>query len=186
MFKKEKSELARTQKLLGLSNISLSLNSYDDIFSGFDPRPYSQRALSDDFLAESKRASRDKELDGVELIFLIPQAKRNLQYETTIKKRLKAHFIKHHNLLHGELRSIQKKGYSLIFFGILTMVGATFLYSLSQKTFFINLLVILFEPAGWFLFWTGLDQFFYSLKQKKVEWEFYEKMARCEITFMPY
>ena len=71
MFKKDQLELARTQKLLGLSNISLSLNSYDDIFSGFDPRPYSQRALSDDFLAESKRASRDKELDGVELIFLI-------------------------------------------------------------------------------------------------------------------
>ena len=31
-------------------NISLVLDSYDDLFSDFDPRDYSQKALSDDFL----------------------------------------------------------------------------------------------------------------------------------------
>ncbi|MBI2151367.1 hypothetical protein HYU21_01420, partial [Candidatus Woesearchaeota archaeon] len=31
-------------------NISLVLDSYDDIFSDFDPRDYSEKALSEDFL----------------------------------------------------------------------------------------------------------------------------------------
>ena len=33
------------QKLLEISEISLLLDSYDDIFSDFDQRPYAQRAL---------------------------------------------------------------------------------------------------------------------------------------------
>ena len=35
--------------------------TYDAMFSVFDPRPYAQRALSDDFLNEAKRAVRDRE-----------------------------------------------------------------------------------------------------------------------------
>jgi len=34
------------KKLLQLSEISLIIDTYDDIFSDFDPRPYSQRALA--------------------------------------------------------------------------------------------------------------------------------------------
>ena len=45
----------------------LDLNSYDGLFSDFDPRPTEQRALSDDFLLEVKRAARDKEI-GLELV----------------------------------------------------------------------------------------------------------------------
>ena len=75
-------------------NISLILESYNDIFSSFDPRPSSERALSDDFLIECKRSARDKE--GVfELRLLLPPHKRNTNEEAMIKKRLKDHFKKH-------------------------------------------------------------------------------------------
>ena len=37
-------------------NISIVLDSYDDLFSDFDPRPYRIRALSDDFLLECKKS----------------------------------------------------------------------------------------------------------------------------------
>ena len=33
--------------------VSLWLDTYEDIFSDFDPRPYGQRALSEDFVAEA-------------------------------------------------------------------------------------------------------------------------------------
>ena len=49
---KSPSTKEETEKLLQQSEISLLLDSYDDIFSDFDPRPYNQRALSQDFLAE--------------------------------------------------------------------------------------------------------------------------------------
>ena len=37
------------QALLELAEISILLDSYDDIFSDFDPSPYSERTLSDDY-----------------------------------------------------------------------------------------------------------------------------------------
>ena len=76
-------------------NISLILDSYNDIFSSFDPRPYNEKALSDDFLIECKRAARDKDDHGFELILSVPKLKRNVNDEFKIKKRLREHFHKH-------------------------------------------------------------------------------------------
>lgn len=62
-------------KIFRQGNISLILDSYDDIFSDFDPRPFSEKALSDDFLVECKRAARDKDRSVVELKLLVPTKK---------------------------------------------------------------------------------------------------------------
>ena len=83
------------RKLLEESEISLIINSYDDIFSDFDPRPYTQRSLSVDMLDELKRASRDKASGQTELKFLIPKDLRKESDEIQIKKRLREHFKRH-------------------------------------------------------------------------------------------
>ncbi len=75
----------KKETLLKASEISIILDTYDDIFSDFDPRPYSERALSDDFLIEANKASRDKASGQIELIFLIPQKMRNIESENLIK-----------------------------------------------------------------------------------------------------
>jgi len=43
------------------NDITLLLDSYNDIFSSFDPRPYSEKSLSDDLIIECKKAAIDKE-----------------------------------------------------------------------------------------------------------------------------
>ena len=64
------------EALLEKSEMSLLIRDYGDIFSSFDPRFFSEKALSDDFLLEAKRSARDKK--GIyELRFLVPKAKRN-------------------------------------------------------------------------------------------------------------
>ncbi len=83
---------SKKEKLLRMSEISLWLDHYDDIFSNFDPRPYSQKALSDDFLLETKRASRDKVSGQIELKFLVKAEMRNKKQENLIRRRLKEHF----------------------------------------------------------------------------------------------
>ena len=95
MDKKEDIEVIEeeeTQKeqndILKQSNISLILDSYEDIFSSFDARPYSEKALSVDFLAECKNAVRDKGEFEIEMRLLMPKDKRNLKQETIIKKRI--------------------------------------------------------------------------------------------------
>jgi len=91
----EKEERTPDELIIREGNISMILDSYDDIFSDFDPRPYEQKALSDDFLVECKKAAEDKKTE-VELRMLIPQTKRNPEAESKIKKRLRNHFQSHY------------------------------------------------------------------------------------------
>jgi hypothetical protein len=175
------------KKLLNLSEISLWLDTYDDIFSDFDPRPYSQRALSDDFLSEVKRASRDKGFGPIEINFLIPANQKNPYHEALIKKRLKDHFKHHHDDLHKEKNGIYKQGAIFMAVSVVLMLGASYLlYQQENSGFLINFLVILLEPAGWFLFWEGLYQIIFESKEINPDLHFYEKMTRAKITFMSY
>ncbi len=164
-------------------NISLILDTYDDIFSDFDPRPFSERSLSDDFLQECKRASMDKE-DRLELSFLVPKKERNIGHELIIKKRLKSHFQKHAQEKQKKVRAIKREGFIWFAFGALVMFGSTFLYDLPQ--FFFRFLFIVAEPAGWFMFWEGLGKIFMDAKEKKPEANFYTKMANAKVSFSAY
>jgi len=166
-------------------NISLILDSYDDIFSDFDPRAYSERALSDDFLTECKKAARDKE-DRLELRFLAPKNKRNYREEIQIKKRLKEHFQRHCKQLEREINEIRWKGIGWFILGAVLMLIGTFLYTYRDTNFFYNLAIIIVEPAGWFTFWEGLNMIFFTTKEKMPDYNFYKKMSKSEIVFLDY
>lgn len=168
------------------SNIGLVLSSYNDIFSGFDPRGFSERALSDDFLAECKRAAADKE-KKIELRFLVPKEKRSADTESKIKKRLKDHFKRHLGLIDGERKKIFNQGMFFVGFGVLFMLVAAYvLFYYNNHNFFKELLVVLLEPGGWFLFWQGLDLIIFKSKEVSPDLKFYRKMANCEIFFLNY
>ena len=175
------------KNLVDLSEISLSLDTYDDIFSDFDSRPYSQRALSDDFLIEAKKAARDKVSGNIELNFLIPKRKSDDAAESLIKKRLKEHFKKHHARIEREKKGIIKHGVYFILTGILIMVLTAFiLFKYGERDFMTALLIIILEPAGWFLFWEGMHLIIFDSKSKTQDLDFYRKMATSEIKFIEY
>lgn len=174
------------QKLLKMSEISLWLDHYDDIFSDFDPRPYSQRALSVDFLDEVKRASKDKPLEYLELKFLVPKDEREVSREFIIKKRLRDHFKRHISLLQKEKKDIINQGLLFIAFGIILMFIATYILIQLEKNLLNSFLVVLLEPGGWFLFWEGLNEIIFGSKKVKPDIDFYKKMSGCRIDFLSY
>lgn len=180
MKEQEKTELLR------MSEISLWLDTYDDIFSDFDSRPYSQRAVSQDFLAEAKRASRDMVSGEIELKFLIPADKRNPVQEHLIKKRLIDHFRRHFEMLRKERDGVVKQGLRFVVIGVILMFWATYLLFKFEKIFLTSFMVVLLEPGGWFLFWEGLNKILFESKIKKPDHEFYHKMTKCEVTFTQY
>lgn len=180
-------EAEEKQKLVQISEISLSLDNYDDIFSDFDPRPYSQRALSDDFLIEAKKASKDKPSGGIELKFLMPQEQRNPANENVIKKRLREHFKKHANLLAKEYKQTIHQGVWFASLGIaLMLITSILFFKYTSKSLFISFLIVFLEPASWFLFWEGLRLVIFETKTKKPEHDFYNKMSKCEVNFISY
>jgi|SRR3989344_6968910 len=175
------------KKTLQMSEISLVLDCYDDIFSDFDPRPYFERSLSVDLLEETERASIDKPYGELDLNFLIPLKQRDLTQESMIKKRLKEHFKKHLLSSEKEKGSIIKKGIIFTFFGVIFMFLATFsLYYFKEKSMIASFFTILFEPASWFLFWEGLNQILFESKKISPKLVFYRKMQRCTIHFFTY
>lgn len=175
------------QRILQLSEISLWLNNYEDIFSDFDSRPYHERALSEDFLNETRRASRDKDMDGISLKFLVPKIQRNLQHEQLIKRRLHEHFKKHHERLHYENYKVVRQGAIFLLLGVILMFIATnIIIKYPKDDPVITFFTFLFEPGSWFFFWEGLNLIFFEPKKLTSELEFYHKMSRCSVSFMSY
>jgi hypothetical protein len=173
-------------RLLRMSEISLWLDTYDDIFSDFDPRPYSQRSLSDDFLLEAKKASREKKSGKIELNFLIPADRRNTEHDAIIRKRLHEHFKKHHSVLQEETRKVRRNSILAILAGMAMMMAATYISTKKSGDFVLNMFLVVLEPGGWFITWFALEQLFYSSKQKKADLDFYNKMSRSDISFTSY
>jgi|SRR3989338_1628302 len=171
--------------LLAAGEISLLLDNYDDIFSSFDPRPYNFRALSDDFLQEAKRATLDKD-GSLELHFLIPESKRDLALETKIRQRLHEHFKRHREILSKEIVDTKRKGFFMALAGILMIVVASYLSFLESAAFLIHFFIIVLEPAGWFTAWTGMDEVYYTVRQKKPDLDFHSKMMHASILFNSY
>ncbi len=185
-MKKRENQKNNAFQIPVMGKISLWIDSYNDIFSDFDPRPFSQRALSIDFLDEAKRAARDKE-EGLELDFLAPAAIRNVKIESMIKSRLKGHFRKHYEDELKKVKRIVNKGTGFVTAGIVLMFLATLiLFKYAEKNFILTFLVILLEPAGWFTFWEGLDLIIFDSKKTKPELDFYQKMSKAKISFASY
>lgn len=170
-----------TSSLNELSEISLKLEQYDDIFSDFDIRPYSSRAISVDFLDEIRRATRDKNEDGMKLILYVPQKERDGAREEIIKERLSAHFDRHFNLLSKEKSGVMKRGIIMVIMGILCMIAATLIvFKDPSQSLLLSFLIIFLEPAAWFLLWEGMDQIIFNSKNINPELEFYRKMSNSK------
>ncbi|MEK6850597.1 MAG: hypothetical protein AABX85_03405 [Nanoarchaeota archaeon] len=181
-------EEERTKTLLSKAEISILLDNYDDIFSDFDPRPFTHRSLSDDFLIEAKKAVKSAESgrDTFDLSFMIPKNQRNLEHEILIKRRLREHFRRHSLIIQEEINDVKIRGMSMLIAGVLMILIATYLLSIEIKNYLVYVLIAILEPGGWFTGWTGLDEIYYTTKQKRPDLEFYQKMTRCEISFHPY
>ena len=178
-------DFSEEDRILRLFKISLLLENYSDIFSDFDPRPFSERALSDDFLLEARKAVRDKPAGGIQLNFLIPKSRRDLNHEKLIKKRLKEHFIRHYLILEKDRHNILRRGILFTVTGVLlTAVISFFFLPKAQGNIFMNFLVVLLEPASWFLFWEGLNQVIFESKRINPSLHFYKKMSNCDVQFM--
>ena len=174
------------KELLKLSELSLQIDSYDDIFSDFDPRPFSQRALSDDFLQEAKRASRDKSSGTFLLQFMMPKDRRSIAEEQLIKRRLKEHFKKHYLELIKEVGRVKREGSLLIASGIIVALVGGYVGLLAEQSFFAHVGLIVLEPASWFCIWTGFDRLFFTWREQAQALHFYEKMSNADVVFESY
>jgi hypothetical protein len=179
----------KIKNFINETEIGLILDTYDDIFSDFDPRPYNQRSISEDLLIAAKRAARDKGT-GLELRFLVPKTVRNLPQEELIKQRLKDHFRKHYKAIKTEDKNRRKQAIFLIVIGI--VIGLIDALTLSTpatfnlSAIFTDAIGLILTPASWYSIWAGFDRLLIKSKEDVAEEEFYKKMRDVQITFSDY
>ena len=174
------------QSLVKLAEVSILLNTYNDIFSAFDPSEYSERTLSDDFIIQVKNFSKSKDGNKMSLKLLLPALARNEQEEKIIIKRLHSHFKDAYQQVASVVKKTKRKGILLTAIGIVLMITASYLSFMQPEKYHVHFLIVLFEPAGWFLLWAGLDHLVYQSKSSKKDFDFYSKMAKSEINFFTY
>ncbi|MCR4327633.1 MAG: hypothetical protein NUV46_03565 [Nanoarchaeota archaeon] len=171
------------EKAKKFSKVGLFVEDYDHLFSDFDSRPYSQKLLSEDLLNEINRVTKDKKDNEVELKLFVPREKRNPSTERIIQNRIKVYFKKHFILTERLKRRVLWKGFLFALSGVLFMVLATFFITRESQNPFIIFLSVLFEPAGWFSFWEGLNLMIFESKSKSKYLHFYKKMSVAKIAF---
>jgi hypothetical protein len=168
------------------ANVSIWLESYNDIFSDFDSRPFHERSLSDDFIHEARKMAREKPDGKIELHLIMPSAQRNVDTEAIIIKSLHSYF-RHLSIVFGQkITKTKKNGFLMTAIGFALMSLAMYLSNQEEDSVFFNTFRVLLEPACWFLVWTGFDQLYSAYYKKDPDYEFNLRMSHSKISFQSY
>lgn len=164
--------------------MSLILDTYNDIFSSFDPRDYAEKSFSDDFLDECKKIVIDKWVDVIELRLMIPESQRQEWYEWVIKKRLHSYFLQQSHLTEKRRKYALYHARYLIWLWIgLWFFIAYIVRILPVWTF----ATVIGEPISWLLLWNWVERLmkFYDWSEWSED-SYVHKLSHAKIHFYGY
>ena len=139
--------------------IGIVIDTWDDIFSDFDPRPLNERTVSGDFVDELKKRHRETRRGDFLIMIYAPFNLKDEESEQMVTQRLKKHFLHRFLQKKKDRNRIRLRGFVFILIGIgsLTFLTlATYFKFLSPLA--IQLAGIVLMPLGWFGFWEGLSK----------------------------
>lgn len=166
-----------------MSELSLWLDYYDDIYSDFDSRHYLKRRISEDFLHELHMAKKYKQERVTNLVLLLPKEKRAEDTEQVIVNSLKEFFKSQLQTHNDRYRRKLNTGIILLFSGLLIMIANSYITYRGFHSFLFSVFRIILEPGGWFLLWLAFDRLFYDLRPVKKEKDFFQELAQVNIHF---
>ncbi len=172
-------------KKSNIKTIILSIDKYSEIFSDFDPRPYSAKAISDDFISELDRVDQQLVYDKYHIVFVIPKEQRIVKEELTIKKRLNEFFNIEYLVHKAKQRKLVRQGALFIGLGVIAIF--LFFYILPRYEEFLNAISffqIIFELIGWFLLWEGMNLIIFDSKEKKKQIRFFKLVSEAKFIFI--
>src|SRR5260221_3949170 len=106
--------MEETKQLAEEPEICIWIDKYDDVFSDFDSRPFTDRALSDDFLREVHKITSEKASGDIRLKFHLFDAQRNSESEAIISRNLNHYFGHLAQKLNRQKNQVLHKGYMLL------------------------------------------------------------------------
>ena len=115
---------------------------------------------------------------------LVPEKNRNAESENIISKHLHAFFRKNAHACREQVKELRKKGLLFVVISIFLLTGASYISSLKSGNILLHVLLVVLEPADWFLIWKGLDDLLSSSHEETPELDFYNKVVKSKIVFV--
>ncbi|MCI0504304.1 hypothetical protein L0Y65_06380 [Candidatus Micrarchaeota archaeon] len=162
-----------------LQKADISIDSYEDIFSDFDPSPIEKRLLSEDFIYELRRRHAATGKGEFVVNFTLPKSMRSEKTEALIRKRIKEHFKSRVREIERKAREKADNGSHRLLAGVLLTI-ALFLFPQLEIVPVLTILSVLI----WYSLWSGLENVLEassSLRRKKA---FAEKFMKAEYSFI--
>jgi hypothetical protein len=167
-----------------IQDIFIAIDSWDDIFSDFDPSPLSSRVLSEDFLMELKKRHRETQTGNFVITLYAPSVLKDEEIEKIVIKRLKQYFKFRYLSLTKEINLLRLKGGKFAFFGILSLILITLVtYFQVFDALTLELLGIVFMPLGWFGIWEGFSRLIEPSSLLKQDAELFNKLLKSNLKF---
>jgi hypothetical protein len=172
------------QRVQDLREIGVVVDTWDDIFSDFDPRALSERTVSGDFVDELKKRYKETPAGHFIITIYAPVSLKNEESERIIINRLRKHF--RYKFLQKEkvITIIRIRG--LIFF----IVGICSLSFLTLATYFkflselkLQISGIILMPLGWFGIWEGLSKLIDTSPVVIRDAKLFEKLSKATYHF---
>lgn len=167
-----------------IQEITIAIDSWDDVFSDFDPSPIDQRILSEDFLSELKKRYRENQRGNFIITIYAPPSMKDDLTEKLVTKRLKQYFKFQHLAVSKEVTTAIRKGFIFVVGGVFALSVQTLLtYFQLLERLAIELMGIILMPLGWFGIWEGFSRLIEPAPFLKQEKEIFAKLSRASIKF---
>ena len=177
-------ENAIKQRLEDINAISIAIDTYDDIFSDFDPRDLTQRDLSEDFIIELTRRHRHDITGKYDVVLVAPRSIEDPVAEKKIISRLNRYFNQKHLRYMKAINQIRMRGLIYIVSGMAVLVALTLLtYYRVLDALTREIAGITFMPLGWFGIWEGFSKVVDIPFKLESDTRVYRKLSKAAYKF---
>ena len=167
-----------------LKEIAIAIDTWDDVFSDFDPRPLNERILSEDFIIELTRRYRETRKGDLALTICAPVALKDKKSESMVTQRLKRHFKLRALQSKKEISRIRARGIIFVLFGVCFLTFLTLAaYFKWFSSLAIEVLGIVVMPLGWFGIWEGFSKIVDTSPASIQEEILFDKLSRAQYSF---
>jgi hypothetical protein len=172
------------QRIQDLKDISIAIDSWDDVFSDFDPRPLAERTLSEDFVQELKKRYHEGRKGMLSVTICAPAALKDERTEHLVSARVKEWFSMRAAQIHHEIRRERARGVVFLLCGfvcltMLTLLGLSRLFAQPWAEF----VEIALMPLGWFGMWEGVAKLVDIDRMTLQERTLYRRLAHAGYHF---
>lgn len=165
--------------------IEVSLESYQEVFNGWDPSPFRRRDIEPELLDFIYHCSEDIPLrQPVELCFYMPKD----QYDEQKEQLTKVGFTNNLNFIASkirkELKSSHRKIFLYVLMSLIFLLMAYFLRSQSFENLFTTILTEGMFIGGWVFLWEAFSLFFFTDQEHKRKLKLIQRLLDYPIVFI--